>query len=324
MVALRSKTWHDVAQGSSSPLTACSRKLLIGARAQPSRTRRGHRRTTKLERTLVAAALPNKAPLIRGRAGRAVENVCRRDRCDFAITTGDNIYPAGVRSAMDAAFEEKFEAPYRRLGEIDIWMVMGNHDWKEYLLTGARAQVERTRLSPRWRMPFIHYAIPTLPSWLHIYGLDTSALEGGIGVFQLPAASQALCDQTGWRFVFGHYPTWSNGADGNGGNRFVRWAIEGMIQRCKVHMYFAGHDHHQEHLRLNGYEGVIQGAAGGRLSPVHQRRTNQRFAASTAGFGWVRVTPDSLTIRFFDANAKLQHEWVTTLSERDSANVNTP
>lgn len=45
----------------------------------------------------------------------------------FALTTGDNIYPHGARSATDDAFEKYFYKYYNRL-PFPVMMTLGNHD----------------------------------------------------------------------------------------------------------------------------------------------------------------------------------------------------
>jgi hypothetical protein len=191
--------------------------------------------------------------------------VCQRDGCDFVLGLGDIIYPHSVQSVHDPAFQDKFECPYARFQDLDFWMILGNHDWK-HLVTGAQAQVDYTLYSDRWRLPHVHYAIPFLPPWLHLYGVDTSLLEAGIGVAQLHAAQAALCGLPGWRLVFGHYPTRSTAAEGQSASWLVRGALESLIRACPIQVYFAGHDHHQAHLDLGGYQGSSKGQEG-RSSP---------------------------------------------------------
>src|SRR5262245_20903198 len=106
----------------------------------------------------------------------ALWRVCHQEGCDFVLGLGDNLYPHGVASVHDPAFQEHFEQPYARFHGLDFWMILGNHDWR-HLLTGAQAQIAHTLHSDRWRLPYVHYAIPFLPAWLHIYGVDTSLLE---------------------------------------------------------------------------------------------------------------------------------------------------
>jgi hypothetical protein len=242
---------------------------------------------------------------------QAMYSVCQREGCDFVLGLGDNIYPRSVHSVHDPSFQEKFEQPYSRFQGIDFWMILGNHDWKN-LLTGAQAEIDYTLQSERWRLPHSHYEIPFLPLWLHIYGVDTSLIEAVVDVHQLQSAQAALCHQPGWRLLFGHYPTRSTGADGHGGSWFVRGALETLIRTCHIHVYFAGHDHHQAHLDLGWYQEIIEGAGGADLAPVRVGDLQQRFGNATHGFAWVRVTEERLAIRFYDVNQTVLYAWETS------------
>jgi tartrate-resistant acid phosphatase type 5 len=238
----------------------------------------------------------------------AMYSVCQQEGCDFVLGLGDNIYPHGVSSVHDPAFQEHFEQPYARFHGLDFWMILGNHDWR-HLLTGAQAQIAYTLQSERWRLPYVHYVIPFLPAWLHIYGVDTSLLEAMVGVPQLHAAQAALCGQPGWRLLFGHYPTHATGATGHSTSWFVRTTLEHLIRTCQIQVYFAGHDHHQAHLEVGGYQEIIEGAGGGALTPVQVGDSKLRFGRATHGFAWVRVTEVRLAVRFYDTQQTVLYAW---------------
>jgi hypothetical protein len=261
--------------------------------------------------TFVALGDMGEGGIEQTQVARAMFSVCQRDGCDFVLGLGDNIYPHGAHSAHDPAFQDKFEHPYAGFQDLDFWMILGNHDWKQ-LWIGAQAEIDHTLHSDHWRLPHVHYAIPFLPPWLHIYGVDTSLLEAVIGVDQLHAAQAALCGQSGWRVLFGHYPTRSTGAAGHNASWFVTGALEHLIRQCHIHMYFAGHDHHQAHLDVGGYQEIIEGAGGAGLSPVRVGDPQQRFGSATHGFAWVRVTAERLTIRFYDVQQTVLYAWETS------------
>jgi len=239
---------------------------------------------------------------------QAMDSVCQRDGCDFVLGLGDNIYPHSVHSTHDPQFQAKFEHPYARLQAIDFWMILGNHDWK-HLVPGAQAQIAYTLHSDRWRLPHVHYPIPFLPPWLHIYGVDTSLLEAVVGVHQVPAAQVALCGQPGWRVLFGHYPTRPTGAEGHRASWFVQGALEYLIRQCHIHVYFAGHNHHQAHVDGGFYQEIIEGAGGAELAPVRVGDPQQRFGSATHGFAWVQVTAERLAIRFYDVQPTVLYAW---------------
>lgn len=111
-------------------------------------------------------------------AGHMVAECEASGGCDFALMAGDNIYPSGIDpdaaspGALDPVFIEKFEQPYAAFGRLDFWAVPGNHDWR--IRGSVDAQARYSSISQRWRMPARDYAVPRLPDWIHIYGLDTS------------------------------------------------------------------------------------------------------------------------------------------------------
>jgi hypothetical protein len=243
-----------------------------------------------------------------GKTGRLMARECaERGGCDFALMAGDNVYLAGVRpsrGADDPRFAKRFEFPYADLGRLDMWAVPGNHDW--YTRGSVDTEVRYTRSSARWRMPSHDYAVPGLPDWLRIYGLDTVKLSRGRDAAQLERARQALCSGDGWKLLFGHHPVYSSGkhADRRGEHPAVRdRLVAPLIEACGVHAYFAGHDHHQEHLTAPAFEQVVQGA-GGKLRKVRRVRdrpagVRSLYAASRFGFAIVEATPRRLEIRFF-------------------------
>jgi hypothetical protein len=243
---------------------------------------------------------------------RLAEECAAHGGCDFVLVGGDNIYPAGVERLPDGSdgptfddrFRTHFEEPYAPLGEIDVWLVPGNHDW--YTRGSVDAQVAYSLHSPRWRMPSPDFEVPGLPDWIHVYGLDTTPLSKGLESGQIARAHEVLCDAGGWRLLFGHHPVYSSGkhADPGGVHPAIERALLGpLIERCAIHVYFAGHDHHQEHLSAAGFEQIVQGAGGKLrgLRDVSEREPGVRslVAAKRFGFALVEATPETLHVRFF-------------------------
>lgn len=242
--------------------------------------------------------------------GRTMADVCQRKRCDLALGMGDNFYMFGVTSVSDTKFETHFEMPYLRFGRFDFWMTLGNHDY----LGNVPAQIANTRFSEMWRMPARHYAVPRLPEWLHFYGIDTNIA----GWPQANAIRDRFCGKPGWKALFGHHPIFSNG--GHGDQPFVWREYGAVMQDCGVQFYFAGHDHHQEHITGNGFEQLIQGAAAKqravKTAPYRPGdRKWQRFARETLGFGIARFTPAHVQVWYYDSAGRMIYEWSADQSQ---------
>ena len=273
--------------------------------------------------------------------------------CDFALVLGDNIYerwffePGGVSGPGDKNFRKKFEEPYSRFQRFDFWLVPGNHDWEQE--DSVQAEINHTRVSDRWRMPFNHYSIPGLPKWLHVYGLDTTVIKDAdyddkrppsVGSkraaqlknakAQLDAVKAALRDKTGWIFLFGHHPVYSTGNHGTkNGNRGVNPAIKSAIvdelicdAGIAIDVYFAGHEHHQEHLEGPSFPGceaafhqVVQGAGGRKLRNSRKKVNGvatQKILITEYGFALVSVSRTKLAVDFYGydkQNKKQNKSW---------------
>ena len=246
------------------------------------------------------------------RVAEAMSQACREHGCDAALVLGDLIYPRGVKAVDDRRFETHFEEPYEVVGPFPFWMSPGNHDHKRGGSVEAEIAYGLSGRSERWRMPAAHYAVRGLPNWLHIYSLDTKwlARESASGE-QAERARAALCGKTGWRLLAGHHPVYSNGPHGD--DEDVGRYLEPVVRGCGVQAYFAGHDHHQEHISTASFEQFVQGAAA-KLRDVHivsyppERGLTQRFARAALGFAIAAFTPRVMDVRFFDGGAGLARE----------------
>jgi hypothetical protein len=99
----------------------------------------------------------------------------------------------------------------------------------------------------------------------------------------------------------GHQPIYANGIHGSNCN--VDGYLDPVIRECRVQAFFAGHDHHQEHISAASLEQFIQGAAA-KLRCVKRSDSadgvTQRFARSVLGFSIATFTEGTMDARFFD------------------------
>ena len=253
------------------------------------------------------------------RVGQAMAEVCLDRHCDLALMVGDNIYENGIevehRDDAEASLREimqqfatKFEEPYAafdRAPGVHFWVALGNHDYRR---NAVGAMMTYSEFSPRWRLPALHYEIPRLPEWIQIHAVHTDTDERrDLNGLQVASIKRRLCADEPpdrWRFLFGHQPVYNSGHHRNDAQeRRTRALIEPLLLDCRVHLYFAGHAHHQEHLTARGFEQVIQGAAGksqGNNRPRPSSTLRQRFFSRTFGFAVAEVDPEHLRIDFYD------------------------
>lgn len=226
----------------------------------------------------------------------AMHTVCQKRVCDFVLGLGDNIYPNGVRSVHDPQLENKFEKPYAEFGRFDFWMILGNHDWRG----NAQAQIDYTRHSPRWRLPSAYYAVPGLPPWLSLFGIDSTAVGQNqpIEREQRERAKAHLCRRDGWRILFAHHPGRSSAFGGNSPR--MQQYLEPIFETCRIHVVLAGHDHHQELTEADGTVHVVQGA--GSLPGALKADASTEFTTRELGFSIVEARPEALSIDFYDTS----------------------
>jgi hypothetical protein len=241
----------------------------------------------------------------------AIARKCAKDKCDFAVMLGDNIYESGASSPDDPQFDTKFESIYAAI-DLDFQIVLGNHD---YGANGAgtdfgRAanEVAYTSRSRKWKLPAPHYRFSK--GYVEFFVLDTNLQMFGRDDQQKRDVDGWLAASSArWKFALGHHPYLSNGKHGNAGNydglgivpivngKGVKSFLEDHV--CgKVDHYLAGHDHSQQWLTATckGTQLVVSGA-GSSVTTV--TNTNPAALGSIEpGFVYYHVTRDVVTAQF--------------------------
>ena len=257
---------------------------------------------------------------------QSMEKVCGIEKCNVFVSLGDNIYPSGIQSISDPLFTEKFEKPYRSFIEkptADFWMTVGNHDRRGSI----NAQIDYSLISPIWKMPAPDYPIPKLPRWLNIYVLDTSFIAPGVDLppfqtkirenfeGQLARAKNHLCNKNGWKVIVTHHPLHSSGSVKNKfREKNLRDALLPFIESCKIDLVLSGHEHLQQHLRTNGFEMIVQGAAAEVRDnyKIVEEGVYSKYLGDEMGFSLLEFSIDSLNIKFFNEKGDTIYKDVIT------------
>jgi hypothetical protein len=240
-------------------------------------------------------------------------------RSRFIISTGDNFYTTGVESTTDPKWERSFEDVYTQASLQTPWyVVLGNHDWQG----SARAQINYSRRSRRWRLPDHYYALefPVDDSTeVLLVFIDTTPLgdferediynetrewdrEGQLRwIDSTLAASDAE-----WKIAVGHHPIIVGSARYRDNPHLLREVLP-ILERHNAQAYFAGHEHNLQHLRLPGrpLEHFVSGA--GSLLRTPDPDENNVFAARTAGFMAVSLTAETMYIQMIDERGRVRH-----------------
>ena len=198
----------------------------------------------------------------------------------FVVSTGDNFYKRGVSSATDRQWHSSFEAIYTDASLHRPWYpVLGNHDY------GGRveAQIERTNLSARWRMPARWYDVRLgelgRPD-VHLFFLDTTLWKGresfpyswlGSSIDEAGRREQhawlrrtLAASDAPIKLVVGHHPIYTVGNHGGGRRRLGD--LDPILREGGVSAYICGHDHCLYHISHEGVHYVCSGGGSEELS----------------------------------------------------------
>jgi tartrate-resistant acid phosphatase type 5 len=223
---------------------------------------------------------------------------------DFILTVGDNNYPLGAASTIDARigqYYHDFIFPYTGsygpgASENHFFPTLGNHDW---YTTGAKPYLDYFVLPGNER----YYDFTWGP--VHFFALDSDESEpDGVNQASRQAAwlKQAMAASTSrWNIVYFHHAPYSSGIL-HGSTTWMRWPFKDWGADAVL----AGHEHNYERLLVDGLVYFVNGAGGGGLYnfgtplPESQFRYNANYGAMQ-----VSATGTDLHFGFYSRTGQL-------------------
>jgi tartrate-resistant acid phosphatase type 5 len=222
---------------------------------------------------------------------------------DIVITVGDNNYPSGKASTIDANIGQYFQDfifPYAGAygpgaSENRFFPSLGNHDW---YTAGAQPYLDYFSLPGNER----YYDFVRGP--VHFFALDSDENEpDGVGSRTVQAAwlQQGMAASTSpWNIVYFHHPPYSSGMHGS--TTWMRWPFA----KWGADAVLAGHDHTYERLLVDGIPHFVNGTGGNELYyfidilPESQFRYNADYGAML-----VTVTEANIHFEFYSRTGEL-------------------
>ncbi len=214
---------------------------------------------------------------------------------DFIITVGDNNYPDGAASTIDANigkyyhdFIYPYVGTYGSGSDINrFFPTLGNHDW----------------IAPNAQPYFDYFTLPGNERYydfvwgpLHFFALDSDGHEpDGVNEGSVQAAwlKQSLSASTSpWNIVYTHYPPYSSGSM-HGSTDWMQWPFA----TWGANAVLAGHDHLYERLLVDGIPYFTNGSGGGSLYNFGTPLPESQFRYD-ANYGAMLVTASDTEILF--------------------------
>jgi 3',5'-cyclic AMP phosphodiesterase CpdA len=235
----------------------------------------------------------------------------------FIVSTGDNIYPSGVRSVQDHNWIASFEDIYTAHSlQTDWYVVLGNHDYKG----NVQAEVDYTNIDRRWNMPARYYykkiAInDDSTQVVLLVFLDTTPLIGQYyssadhseNVRSQDTAAQrkwletVLGDRSPsikWRFVFGHHPLYTGGGRINSPDtKQLNDLLRPIFDKYHVDGYICGHEHSLQYMKPAGDTHYFITGAGSETTPAVLYPEFGKYAQSENGFMNFSVSKDAFSVQ---------------------------
>jgi acid phosphatase len=231
------------------------------------------------------------------RVAAALSAVTRYESLDLVLLLGDNFYDDGVKTREDTLWNRAFEDVYRLPGlAVPFFAVLGNHDHHGSI----DAQIGRTAIDERWRMPARYYTWTQSLDDEHqaqFVALDTETMaHRAPDPAQMAWLEQTLAASTAtWKIAIGHHPLTLTGPDSHPNLAAVRDTLD----RFGVDAYFCGHEHQLTYSRRpQGFTEVISGAGSNPRPLKGAQRAD--FAHQGLGFVCVRLTPKAMMLSFLD------------------------
>lgn len=212
----------------------------------------------------------------------------------FVLSTGDNIYPSGVVSAMDQQWATKYEKIYEGL-DLPWWSILGNHDHRG----DPDAQVAYGKRNPQWNMPDrtwnTEFDIDGVTK-VSLTALDTTPLLQKKNGWkdQLLWLERTLSESKAQRhIVAGHHPMRSYGHYGD--TDFLVKNVKPILDKHNVVLYCCGHDHDLQAIKHpDDHFGCLVSGGGGGSRPT---KNGEHTKALLTGGGFASVSINANTVR---------------------------
>ena len=266
------------------------------------------------------------------RVAKSLKKLIDTENLQFVTGLGDNIYDCGAKTVDDIQFVNKFEKPYSKIDDsIKFYMTLGNHDYGEHY---CKCQVEDRELlqikygqlsqknGKKWYMPSRYYTFRR--GDIEFFALDANVdkqtrkeIDEQIR-YMKPKIEKSTAK---WKIAYGHQPWVSIGDHGNAPPKLHKF-FNSLFGSGLIDIYMCGDDHNKQLiektlLKINKKMILIVCGTGGRetdkpynLENVDGKKDDLQYFSSTYGIATIIENIDSLEIKFYDNNCKVEFKYL--------------
>ena len=264
------------------------------------------------------------------RVAKSLKKLIDLENLQFVTGLGDNIYDCGATTVDDIQFVNKFEKPYSKIdNKIKFYMTLGNHDYGEHY---CKCQVEDRELlqikygqlsqknGKKWYMPSRYYTFRR--GDIEFFALDANVDKQTRKEIdeQIRYMKTKIEKSTAkWKIAYGHQPWVSIGDHGNAPPKLHKY-FNSLFGSGLIDIYMCGDDHNKQLIEKTLKDKkmvLIVCGTGGRetdkpynLENVDSEKDDLQYFSSTYGIATIIENIDSLEIKFYDNNCKVEFEYL--------------
>jgi len=264
------------------------------------------------------------------RVSKSLKKLIDLENLQFVTGLGDNIYDCGATTVDDIQFVNKFEKPYSKIDDkIKFYMTLGNHDYGEHyckcqVKDRELLQIKYGQLSQKngkkWYMPSRYYTFKR--GDIEFFALDANVdkqtrkeIDEQIRFMK----SKIKSSTAKWKIAFGHQPWVSIGDHGNAPPKLQKF-FNSLFGSGLIDIYMCGDDHNKQLIEKTLKDKnmvLIVCGTGGRetdkpynLENVDGEKDDLQYFSSTYGIATIIENIDSLEIKFYDNNCKVEFKYL--------------
>jgi hypothetical protein len=241
----------------------------------------------------------------------------------FVAALGDVHHFMGVRSVSDPLWLTDYELVYSHPNLMIPWCpVLGNHEYKGK----TQAVIDYSKISRRWQMPSRYYSktfkVSDSANVLLLF-IDTSPLIDKYRTDSetADASKQNMKEQlywidttlnhsnAQWKIVMGHHPIFAATLKPETEQTDLQKRLKPILDKNKTDIYFCGHIHNFQHIRVPGSNIDYVVNTSGSLSRDVIKTGSTVFASSESGFIVFTVRDSSAIVTVVNKDGKIAHQF---------------